>query len=126
MVSASELIRGFAAVIATVAVIIGLFGLGTSITDQTAVLRSLLAATAGVIALAFLLAADRRRQTQPARSAGDIARATPGPRFAPRARPPNAGDVQPSRYSPKRMKRSTASELSSIQWLSWSSVACAQ
>lgn len=73
------MIRGFTAVIATVAVIIGLFGLGTSITDQTAVLRSLLAATAGVIALAFLLAADRRRQTQPARSAGDRSRDSRSP-----------------------------------------------
>jgi len=68
MVSVSELVRGFAAVLATVAVIIGLIGLGTSITDSTAVLRSLLAATAGAIALAFLLAADRRRHPHPAPS----------------------------------------------------------
>jgi hypothetical protein len=76
MVSVSELIRGFAAVIATVAVIIGLFGLGTSIIDQTAVLRSLLAATAGVIALAFLLAADRRH-AMAARLAGNERSADP-------------------------------------------------
>ncbi len=65
MVSVSELVRGFVAVLATVAVIIGLVGLGTSITDQTAVLRSLLATAAGAIGLAFLLAADRHRRPAP-------------------------------------------------------------
>ena len=69
MVSVSELVRGFIAVLATVAVIIGLFGLGTSITDQTAVLRSLLATAAGTILLSVLIVRERSRRVPAPRSA---------------------------------------------------------
>ncbi|WP_152364325.1 hypothetical protein [Microlunatus speluncae] len=76
MVSLSEWIRGFVAVLATVAVIIGLVGLGTSLTDPDAVLRSLLAATAGAITLALLLRAERRPNRQPNSTTSTVASTT--------------------------------------------------
>lgn len=62
MVSAKELARGLVAVLATVLVIVGLTGFGTSITAPDAVLRSSLALLAGLLTLAWLIRRERTRR----------------------------------------------------------------
>lgn len=63
MVSPKELARGFVAVLATVLVIVGLTGFGTSITAPDAVLRSSLALLTGLLGLAWLIRHERTRRT---------------------------------------------------------------
>ncbi|MFC7621005.1 hypothetical protein [Microlunatus sp. GCM10028923] len=63
MVSAKELVRGLVAVLATVLVIVGLTGFGTSVTDPDAVLRSSLALLGGLLTLAWLIRRERTHRT---------------------------------------------------------------
>ncbi|GAB3763078.1 hypothetical protein [Microlunatus parietis] len=62
MVSPTELIRGLVAVLATVLVVVGLVGVGTSVTEPTAVLRTCLALLAGLVTLAWLVRHERTRR----------------------------------------------------------------